>query len=116
MSLTTTEDYSDDGGNCDPIQELLQKNKDVKNGWNQRCSGALDKIKTSIGKRVALSPFNTDETKKVVLYCAASNEGMGVVLEQEQIGGKMQPVLYWSSQFRKYEKNYSISEKEALAL
>ena len=98
-----------------PIQEPLQKNKDVKNGWNQRCSDALDEIKTSIGKRDTLAPFNTDGTKKVVLYCDASNEGMGAVLEQEQMDGKMQPVLYWFSQFRKYEKNYSISEKEALA-
>ena len=87
----------------------------MKNGWNQRCSDALDEIKTSIGKRDALAPFNTDGTKKVVRYCDTSSEGMGAVLEQEQMDGKMQPVFYWSSQFRKYEKNYSISEKEALA-
>ena len=40
---------------------------------------------------------------------------MGAVLEKEQMDGKMQTVLYWSSQFRKYENNYSISEKEPLA-
>ena len=72
-----------------PIQELLRKNKDSKNGWNQRCSDALDEIKTSIGKRDAFASFNTDGTKKIVLYCDSSNEGMGAVLEQEHMDGKM---------------------------
>ena len=92
----------------------MKKNKDVKNGWNQRCSDALDEIKTSIGKRDALAPFNTGGTEKVVLYCDASNERMCAILKQDQMNGKMQPVLYWSSKFWKYEKNYSISENEAM--
>ena len=52
---------------------------------------------------------------KVVLKCDASDLGIGAVLEQEQKNGERRPVCYWSSQFRSYEKNYSVSEKEALA-
>ena len=40
----------------------------------------------------------------ITLRCDASDEGMGVVLEQEQADGTMKPVLYWSSQFRAYDK------------
>ena len=43
---------------------------------------------------------------------------MGAVLEQEVVGKspmERRPIFYWSSSFRDYEKNYSISEKEALA-
>ena len=43
---------------------------------------------------------------------------MGAVLEQEAVGKspmERRPIFYWSSIFRDYEKNYSISEKEALA-
>ena len=37
-------------------------------------------------------------------------------MEQEQDDGMIWPVLYWSSKFRKYEQNYCILEKEALAV
>ena len=50
------------------------------------------------------------------ISCDAAETGMGAVLEQEEkSGGTLKPVLYWSSQFRDYEKNYHSSEKEALA-
>ena len=62
-----------------------------------------------------LTPFNTDGKRKVVLKCDACQDGMGAVLEQESDTGDLRPVLFWSSKFRKYEANYSISKKEALA-
>ena len=43
---------------------------------------------------------------------------MGAVLEQESgenDSKECRPIFYWSSSFRDYEKNYSISEKEVLA-
>ena len=72
-------------------------------------------IKAAILKRETLAPFDTDSDMLVTLNCDASNEGMGAVLEQEHADGTMKPVLYWSSQFRAYVKNYSVGEKEALA-
>ena len=75
----------------------------------------LIEIKAAILKREALAPFETNSAMLVALSCDASDEGMGAVLEQKQADGTMKPVLYWSSQFRAYEKNYSVGEKEALA-
>ena len=98
-----------------PIQALLKKQSLTKWKWSEECDDVLNKINTMINKREALAPFETDEKKKVILSCDASDVGMGAVLEQEQADGTMRPVLYWSSQFRKYERNYSVSEKEALA-
>ena len=97
-----------------PIQALLKKQSLTKWKWSKECDDALNKIKTIINKREALAPFETDEKKNVLLSGDASDIGMGAVLEQEQADGTMRPVLYWSSQFRKYELNYSVSEKEAL--
>ena len=45
----------------------------------------------------------------------ACEDGMGAVLEQEQENGTFKTVVYWSSKFRKYENNYSVGEKKALA-
>ena len=70
----------------------------------------------TICKRPALAPFNTRSDRKVVLTIDASELGMGAVLEQEQDSDEIRPVAYWSSQFRAYEKNYVVGEKEALAL
>ena len=76
---------------------------------------ALDEVKEAITRREALGPFETSTRRAVRVTCDASERGMGAVLEQEQEDGIFKPVLYWSSQFRKYEANYSIAEKEALA-
>ena len=40
---------------------------------------------------------------------------MRAVLEQLQDDGERKPVIYWSSAFLAYERNYSMPEKEALA-
>ena len=52
---------------------------------------------------------------KVRLTCDACEEGIGGVIEQEQANGHFIPVLYWSSLFRAYERNYAMLDKEALA-
>ena len=75
-----------------PIQALLKKQSLTKWKWSEECDDALNKIKTMINKREALAPFETDEKKKVILDCDASDVGMGAVLEQEQADGTMRPV------------------------
>lgn len=49
------------------------------------------------------------------LYVDASNLGAGVVLLQAD-GGVEHPVSYFSRKFNSYQLNYSVGEKEALAL
>ena len=96
-----------------PIYELLKKDSIFV--WSKQCCKAFDEIKLMIRRREALVLFNTDSNRKVVLKTDACDDGMGAVLEQEQANGDYKPVIYWSSQFRKYEKNYSVGGKEALA-
>ena len=98
---------------AEPLHSLLRKDNTWK--WGKICDEALDKIKAEIGRGEGLAPFDTSTEKKVILTTDACDEGLGCVLEQEQADGMEKPVLYWSSKLRNYERNYSISEKEALA-
>ena len=96
-----------------PIYVILKDKK--KWTWNKLEEDSLRKIKETISRREALAPFETRSERKVRLICDACEEGMGGVLEQEQANGQFMSVLYWSSLFRTYERNYAILEKEALA-
>ena len=46
----------------------------------------------------------------------ASINGLGAVLEQEQVDGKLHPIAYYSRSLSKAEKNYGITELEALGV
>ena len=90
--------------------------KDQKKwAWNNLEEKALTRIKETIRRRDALAPFKTRSGRKVKITSDVCDEGMGAVLEQEQEDGGYKPVLYWSSLFQAYERNYTILEKEALA-
>jgi hypothetical protein len=56
-----------------------------------------------------------DFTREFTLTTDASNEGIGAVLSQGQIGKDL-PIAYASRNLNKAEKNYSTSEKELLAI
>ena len=75
---------------------------------------SLDEIKSEIARGEALAQFETSGGCETFLTTDASEVGIGAVLEQRQQNGIIKPVSYWSSKLRKYELNYSISEKEAL--
>ena len=98
---------------AEPLHDLLRKNRKFR--WGQREQQSLYKIKSEICRSETLAYFDTSSKVKTYLTTDASEEGLGAVLEQEQADGIIKPVTYWSSKLRKYEKNYSISEKEALA-
>ena len=56
-------------------------------------------------------------TTKTYLTGDDSEVGMSAVLEQKTVGKsptERRPIFYWSSTFRDYDRNYSISVKEAL--
>ena len=96
-----------------PLHELLKKTTAWK--WGSKEEEALDRLKESICRDQALVAFDSSRERKTYLTCDASETGMGAVLEQLQDDGERKPVMYWSSAFRAYERNYSIPEKEALA-
>ena len=97
----------------EPLHSLLRKGK--KWTWGRTEEESWNKIKEAITRGDTLAPFETSSLIKTYLTTDASDVGIGAVLEQEQLDGGIKPVLYWSSKLRKYERNYSVSEKEALA-
>ena len=98
-----------------PIYERNRNHKTRRLYGGDKEQIALDTIKSEIYKQNVLVPFNTDREYETILTCDASELGMGAMVEQQQTNGTVRPVMHWSSTFRSYEKNYSISEKEALA-
>ena len=57
-----------------------------------------------------------DFDKPFILAVDASNVGVGVVLLQKDSKGVDHPIGYFSHKFNASQRNYSTSEKEALAL
>ena len=75
----------------------------------------MELLKSKIVKGSLLKPFDTDIKRQTFLTTDASECGIGAVLEQRQDDGEVSPICFWSLRLRSYERNYSISEKEALA-
>ena len=57
-----------------------------------------------------------DPTKPCVLQTDASEQGLGAVLSQTTKNGEEYPVAFASRKFLPREKNYSVIEKECLAI
>ena len=50
------------------------------------------------------------------IQCDASEVALGSVLTQENEAGEEHPIVYLSRTLKKHELNYSVSEKELLAV
>ena len=57
-----------------------------------------------------------DPSKKLILACDSSPNGVGARLSQYQDDNKKTPIAYASQSLSKIEKNYSHLEKEGLAV
>ena len=93
-----------------PLTNLLSKK--VKFVWTDDCQLAFDKVKLLLIP-VLKSP---DYEKPFKLIIESSDVGTGSVLVQEASDGLDHPVSYFSKKFLKYQKNYSVVEKETLGL
>jgi hypothetical protein len=90
-----------------PLFQLLKKN--VKFNWSNECDEAFKILKNKLIEAPILVLPNFD--KPFQLFTDASGTGLGAVLEQD---GKV--VAYISRSLKPSEKNYTVYEKEALAL
>ena len=95
-----------------PLTNLLSKK--VKFVWTDDCQLAFDKIKLLLQKSPVLK--SPDYEKPFKLIIDSSDVGTGSVLVQEASDGLDHPVSYFSKKFLKYQKNYSVVEKETLGL
>ena len=95
-----------------PLTNLLSKK--VKFVWTDDCQMAFDKVKLLLQKSPVLK--SPDYEKPFKLIIDSSDVGTGSVLLQEASDGLDHPVSYFSKKFLKYQKNYSVVEKETLGL
>ena len=94
-----------------PLTNLLQKK--VKFNWTKDCQEAFEKLKGLLISAPVLS--TPDYSSPFIIHVDASDVGAGAVLLQK-FNEVLHPISYYSAKFKKYQRNYSTIEKEALSL
>ena len=82
--------------------------------WTPKCQEAFEKLKELLVSPPVLA--YPCFAKPFVLHTDASGLGLGAVLEQEQDDGQLHPVAYASRTLSKHERNYGITDLEALGV
>ena len=95
-----------------PLYELTKKG--VPFEWTPAQEDAMSRLKRLLVEAVTLQ--TPDFTKPFRLETDASLEGLGAVLAQETANGIVRPLAYASHTVRGAEKNYSVTELEALGV
>lgn len=95
-----------------PLTELLKK--ESKYIWTDECENSFQQAKETLSNYPVMLAPNFD--KPFALACDASNVGAGAVLLQEDDQGVEHPICFFSKKFNSAQKNYSVVEKELLAL
>jgi len=81
--------------------------------WGAEQQQAFDALKAALcAPPVLLVP---DQSKPFVLNCDACKYAIGATLQQDQ-GGGLQPVAYFSAKMTDAERNYDVREQEFMAL
>lgn len=94
-----------------PFISLLRKNIPFK--WESRQQINFERLKQSLLNQPILQYPDFD--KEFLLTTDASDEGIGAILSQGQVGNDL-PVAYASRTLNKAERNYDTTEKELLAI
>ena len=96
----------------EPLHELLRSGRKWK--WGTEQQEAFEKSKRLLKSAELLVHF--DPEKEIVLASDASDYGLGAVLSHKLDDGSERPVGYVSRTLNSAERNYSTTEKEALAV
>ncbi|XP_069183685.1 uncharacterized protein [Procambarus clarkii] len=95
-----------------PLTNLLRKG--VKLLWDEYCQEAFESLKAIlISSPILRSPSFED---RFILTVDASDYGLGSILSQTDEKGVEHPIAYHSKKFTPSQLNYSVIEKETLAL
>ncbi|XP_070141622.1 uncharacterized protein [Drosophila kikkawai] len=95
----------------EPISTLLRKGR--KWSWDTEQEQAFETLKTRLTEAPVLAC--PDFTQKFSLQTDASDHGLGAVLLQS-IDGVERVIAYASQRLTRAEENYSVTEKECLAI
>ena len=96
-----------------PLTDLTRKNMPNRIVWGEPQQRAFDKLKSVLTMEPVLQLPNFE--KQFIVAVEASDTGLGAILLQEHEGEK-RPVSYLSRKLLPREQNYSVVEKECLAL
>ena len=95
-----------------PLHALTKKNSPFE--WTEACQASFGKLKELMTKAPLLA--YADFTKPFLLETDASIEGLGAVLAQRGEDNLVHPIAYASRTLLTHERNYGISELEALGV
>jgi hypothetical protein len=95
---------------CEPLRRLLKA--DVEWNWSPACQTSFDELKQRISQPPVLAHFNP--VAPIFITCDASAFALGAQLSQYQ-EGEERPIAFASRTLSPAERNYSASEREALA-
>ena len=87
--------------------------KDQQWKWEDKHQRAFDKLKEELLRAPLLGYF--DPTKRLIIKTNASDHTTAAVISQEIEGG-LQPLGFMSKKMTSAEQNYTITEKEMLAI
>lgn len=96
-----------------PLVELTKK--DVRWVWDASRQTAFDALKELITTAPTLIIPDTSEGNSFVIHIDASDYAIGAVLLQDQ-GKGLQPCAYYSKKLDPAQRNYSVGDKEMLAM
>jgi len=95
-----------------PLTNLLKKN--AKFVWTAQCQQALEKLKEAFVKAPILQFF--DPSLPPHLFVDASDQAIGASLVQQSANGHFFPVAFYSKRLNAAQMNYSVRERECLAI
>ena len=96
-----------------PLFKLLSKENAKSFTWNSASQNAFEELKSRLVSPPILA--YPDFKLPFLLQTDASDTAIGAVLSQVQEGTE-RVIAYWSRKLQKAERNYSTTEREALAV
>lgn len=88
--------------------------KDVKFKWSEECQAAFEQLKTALTSPPVLA--YPDNSKSFVLTTDASGTALGFILGQFDDNGVERVIAFGGRSLNKFERNYTISERECFAI
>lgn len=101
-------------GFSEKVKHLTNLTKKGNFKWSPDASNAMSTLKQSLIKDVMLQ--YPDQTKQFQLDTDASDHTIGAVLSQRDSNGLLRPVAFYSRKLSDAEQNYSVFDKELLAI
>ena len=95
-----------------PLHNLTKST--VEWNWDDNCQKAFDTLRQNLISPPILA--YPDPNRGYIITCDASKSGLGYILSQKDENGIERVICYSGRALRKGEKNYTISELEALAV